>query len=275
MNQPSQLDEPVLDGLQRISESIVAAWQNQLAQLLQTDVTISLHVVQPCRLGDSMASLSDPACAMEVIETSGNWLVDVGPCLVMPIAHRLLGGGASSQLKPNRPFTKIERQLMRCVTRPLVELLDPCWSTILTGNLQLGQETSAPVWADWEAEVVQLAFLIQLDQHQGYVTLCLPAQTVCQHALQLASWQAASELASEHEDLLPTGDVSLSLNLPLAQISSENLDDLEVGEVVSTGVAVGSPLELHIQGIPMFQAEAGAMEDNLAARLTGPIVERE
>lgn len=273
MNPPHSLDDPLLEGLQDICESILPSWREQLSELLRADVEMSLHVAQQCRLGDTLASLSDPACAMEIRGPGESWLVDIGPCLVMPLAHRLLGGGATDQIKPYRAFTEIERRLMRCVVRPLIQSLSPCGSPLADGPLELGEETTAPGWADWETDVIQLAFLVRLDEAEGYITLCLPAGTVRQKTEQICRWQTASHPDQDEECAagIPEGDVVLSLNIPLPELDDQHFEDLEVGEILATGVPVDTPLELHLQGVPVFEATAGESEGNLAAQLTGKL----
>lgn len=204
-------------------------------------------------------------------------MVDMGPCLVLPVAHRLLGGNTSIQLKPDRSFTSLERRLMRCIVRPLASVLQQQWAAILPGPLEMVEETTASRWLAAEDEVYQVVFSLSLQQHQGLMTLCMPSTMLDAVADAVVNWKPPVEASSEQqgeqqsEVAISPDEVQLSVHLPTVEIGHQEIEQLLVGEILHTGIAADGPLELHLDGIPRYQSEAGQVDGTLAVRITGSL----
>ena len=204
-------------------------------------------------------------------------MVDMGPCLVLPVAHRLLGGNTSIQLKPDRSFTSLERRLMRCIVRPLVSVLQQQWAAILPGPLEMVEETTASRWLAAEDEVYQVVFSLSLQQHQGLMTLCMPSTMLDTVADAVVNWKPPAEASPEQqgeqqsEVAISPDEVQLSVHLPTVEIGHQEIEQLLVGEILHTGIAADGPLELHLDGIPRYQSEAGQVDGMLAVKITGTL----
>ena len=278
VEKPEKSDGQLVESLVRMHTEILQPLELVLAELLRCPLRLSLLSIDRRRFSDSIVHASTPCCSMQLKlpGTTESWMVDMGPCLVLPVAHRLLGGNTSIQLKPDRSFTPLERRLMRCIVRPLASLLQQQWAAILPGPLEMVEETAASRWLAAEDEVYQVVFSLSLQQHQGLMTLCMPSTMLDAVADAVVNWkppaEASPEQQSEQESELARSpdEVQLSVHLPTVEIGHQEIEQLLVGEILHTGIAADGPLELHLDGIPQYQSEAGQVDGKLAVRITGP-----
>ncbi|MFP6750739.1 MAG: FliM/FliN family flagellar motor switch protein [Pirellulaceae bacterium] len=288
MEEQDRTDKPLLESLLRMHAQLRLPLEQALAELLHCDPQVSLVSVDRRRFSESIIHASKPSCRLllKVPGANQDWMVDLGPCLVLPIAHGLLGGHASLPLKPDRPFTGLERRLMRCVVRPLARALDQQWQGILPGPLQLAEETPTSGWLEGEEEVFQVVLAVSLEQHQGFLTLCMPAvmiEAVAEAILsgnaplpapgeQGQDQQQEQQEQQEEQEQEPAGladEVRVSVHLPATQIAGQDLEGLQVGEIITTDIASDVPLEMQLDGRPLYQSEAGIVDGRLAVRITG------
>ena len=272
VGKPANSDGQLVESLVRMHVELLQPLEQQLTELLRHPLRVSLLSIDRRCFSESIVHASSPCCSMVLQQpgTADSWMVDIGPCLVLPIAHCLLGGNASLPLKPDRPFTPLERRLMRCIVRPLARILQQQWSGILSAPLELAGETAASRWFSGEEEVYQVVFSLSLEQHQGFMTLCMPAAMVESVADAVANWNSTAVVTTGEEETLPEG-VQLSVHLPPSTIGQQDVEQLRVGEIVSTEIGVDQPLEMHVDGSPRFQAEAGQLDGQLTVRITGPL----
>ena len=282
VEEQTRIDKPLLESLLRMHAQLRLPLEQALAELLRCDPQVSLVSVDRRRFSESIIHASKPSCRLllKVPGANQDWMVDLGPCLVLPIAHGLLGGDASLPLKPDRPFTGLERRLMRCVVRPLAGALDQQWQGILPGPLQLAEETPTSGWLEGEEEVFQVVLAVSLEQHQGFLTLCMPAVMIEAVAEAILSGNAplpaageqGQEEQQEQQEQEPAGladEVRVSVHLPATQIAGQDLEGLQVGEIITTDIASDVPLEMQLDGRLLYQSEAGIVDGRLAARITG------
>ncbi len=279
VEEQDRTDRPVLESLLRMHAQLRLPLEQALAELLHCAPQVSLASVDRRRFSESIIHASKPSCRLllKVPGVNQGWMVDLGPCLVLPIAHSLLGGHASLPLKPDRPFTVLERRLMRCVVRPLARALDQQWQGILPGPLQLAEETPASGWLEGEEEVFQVVLAVSLEQHQGFLTLCMPALMIDEMAGAILSGNAplaapGEQEQEEQQEQQPAGladEVRVSVHLPATQIAGQDLEGLQVGEIITTDIASDVPLEMQLDGRSLYQSEAGIVDGRLAVRITG------
>ena len=278
VEKPEKSDGQLIESLVRMHTEILQPLELVLAELLRCPFRLSLLSIDRRRFSDSIVHASTPCCSMQLKlpGTTESWMVDMGPCLVLPVAHRLLGGNTSIQLKPDRSFTPLERRLMRCIVRPLASLLQQQWAAILPGPLEMVEETAASRWLAAEDEVYQVVFSLSLQQHQGLMTLCMPSTMLDAVADAVVNWKPPAEASpqqqseQESEVAISPGEVQLSVHLPTVEIGHQEIEQLLVGEILHTGIAADGPLELHLDGISQYQSEAGQVDGKLAVRITGP-----
>jgi flagellar motor switch protein FliM len=272
----AQDEVQLVESLVRMHAGLVQPFEQELAGLLRSDLQVTLVSVDRRCFAESIVQASDPSCCMllEIPGTDDSWLVDIGPCLVLPLVHRLLGGDDSQQPKPSCPFTPLQQRLMRCIVGPLATLLDRQWSAVLSEPLKLGGKADASHWLDREDQVFQLVLGLSFDQYQGFITLCLPAKMVESAAEAIAGRGSQAAEAGDDDAELETSvdEVELSVHLPPTEIAIQDLENLQVGEIIATGISSDDPLEVHLDAVPRYQAKAGTLDGQLAVRITGPLV---
>ena len=273
MEEQDRTERLLLESLLRMHDQLRLPLERALAELLHCDPQVSLASVDRRRFSESLIHASKPSCRLrlEVPGAHQGWMVDLGPCLVLPIAHRLLGGHASLPLKPDRPFTELERRLMRCVVRPLAVALDQQWQGVLPAPLHLAEETPTSGWLEGEEEVFQVVLAVSLEQHQGFLTLCMPARMIDEMAGAIVSEDKPCPSPGTHDqgEAAAADHVCLSVHLPATEIAAQDLKGLQVGEIITTDIASDVPLEMQLDGRSLYQSEAGIVDGRLAVRITG------
>jgi len=291
----ARTDGQLVESLLRMHTDLLEPLEQALAELLRCELQVSLVSVDRRRFSESIVHASKPSCRL-LLKTPGaaeGWMVDLGPCLVFPVAHRLLGGNMSLPSKPDRPFTALERRLMRCVVRPLARALDQQWSGILPGPLELAEETPGINWLEGETWVFQAVLAVSLEQYQGFITLCMPAVMIeavaeaigREYAPPVAAGEQEQEEQQEQQEEQqepqeeqeeqeeqPAGsadEVRVSVHLPATRIARQDVEELQVGEIITTDLAADVPLEMQLGGIPRYQSQAGIVDGQLAVRITG------
>ena len=131
-----------------------------------------------------------------------------------------------------------------------------------------------------EEEVFQVVLAVSLEQHQGFLTLCMPAVMIEAVAEAILSGNAplpaageqGQEEQQEQQEQEPAGladEVRVSVHLPATQIAGQDLEGLQLGEIITTDIASDVPLEMQLDGRLLYQSEAGIVDGRLAARITG------
>ena len=257
-----------------LAEHFAAMLSSTAAQLLKTPfhVRTSSFVTQP--LGDFLAGVRDPTCCYALTTDIGqgddgdappsdppaSWL-EISPELAFACVGRLLGGAADQLYAPERVLTAIERRLVRRMLQPAVGGLfgGPDSPGPAGGRLRIADSWRCPSPDPQVTRrpVVTARFDLALSAQIGKMRLALPVDL-------LADVSApAGRIVSSR-----AGPLQLSVALPDLHVPADDLNDLAVGDILTTETPAGGEVILRLAGIPKFAARLGTCAGNRAVTIT-------
>jgi flagellar motor switch protein FliM len=250
--------------------------------MLRTIVEVKLISVDQLTYSEFVFSLENPTCfnLLTSEELDGNLILDLNPSIIYPIVDRLLGGGREvAHSFPNRPLTEIELKLVGRITDLAIKGLENAWSNICDLKLSVVQVESNPQLVQFvppNEVIVLISFEVTMGEMRGIMNLCIPFNTIepLSEKLSSDSWSAYTKrVATLRQQLnLETGlsmaTVELVAHLAHAKLTSAELVNLSVGDVIVTEKDVNEGLDVLVEDRPMFQGFAGVYRGHRAVRVT-------
>ncbi|MGQ0637705.1 MAG: flagellar motor switch protein FliM [Planctomycetaceae bacterium] len=224
---------------------------------------------------DLVPGLENPTCCavVPVEPLRGPVLWEVSPRVAFPLLDRLLGGAeARPDAAPPRAATDVELKLLQ----RLMELLLGAWRRSWCGVCEI--RTSAP---SIETEPSRLQFVspteivvlqtfeISLGEVCGGMNLAIPA---------LALQSVVERLVAHHRSMegearrgapgeAPGRLIELVVCLASTCLTTEEIEGLEVGDVITTDCPSNAPASVRVNGQPRFVGLPGRFEGRKAVRL--------
>ncbi|MGZ0168186.1 MAG: flagellar motor switch protein FliM [Planctomycetales bacterium] len=254
-----------------------------LSAMLRNICEVKLISVDQLTYSEFVFSLENPTCFILVDSKGldGKIILDLNPCIVFPIVDRLLGGSREGQGEGpvQRPLTQIETRLATRVTDLILEALSNSWSDICDLQLKVVQIESNPqlVQIVPPNEVVVLtSFEITFGESRGILNLCIPFNTIESKASKLTSTSWGSHEKHELDEdqklnlnaSLSMANVELSVEIAETELSTADVMNLEVGDIIMTEAPSELGAAIKISGRPMFRGMPGVYRGKKAIRIT-------
>ena len=279
---PERVSKEQMRALQALHEGFSREFGAGLSGMLRTIIDVKLISVDQLTYSEFVFSLENPTCFNLLYSEGleGSIILDLNPSIVFPIVDRLLGGGReSAQTVPNRPLTEIELQLVSRITDLAIAGFDNAWKNICKLDLSVKQVESNPQIIQIvppNEVIVLISFEVTMGEMRGIMNLCIPFNTIEPLAGKLSSdtWASYSRRASDpqQERKLAMGiaqaKVELIAELASTHLTTGDVANLAVGDVILTEQEEGAGLILSIENRTMYRAEAGLFKGHKAVRVT-------
>lgn len=252
-----------LQRLRGVYEAMAGDLGSALSDLLRHPVDVTLAGIDQLAYGRFVAGLARPTCL--AIVKAGPWedrlMLDIEPSILYPMIDRLLGGGQEDQPPPGRPLSDLERPLAVRIARVMLGCLRRAWKNVLDADmtldvLQVENDARRCRLLPKDEMVAVAAVQLRIGNLQGMVRLSMPCR-----AIQTAD-STHFPGANPFED-----GVSVEVTLATASITTDELSSLQVGDIIATDSAVGSPAVVSVDGQPKFLAQPGVCEGRKAVRI--------
>lgn len=277
---PERVGKETMQALQSLHEGFSRNFAAELSALLRTTVRVKLAGVDQLTYGEFVFGLENPTCLSVVGAEpfAGRLTLEIKPSLLYPMIDRLLGGGREVGGMVRRPLTEIEQRLVTRITQLFLRELGKAWENVLTLNLSVERVESSPQLAQavppFEV-VILIGFEVTLGELRSTVSLCIPASIVERIGGKLVAqnWGTAGESAATPESIahisreIDLSLVDLVVTLAETKISTRDLLELRVGDVITTDKDVRSPLEVAVQDVAKFLASPGALKGHKAIQI--------
>ncbi|MCS7172046.1 MAG: flagellar motor switch protein FliM [Armatimonadetes bacterium] len=243
---------------------------------LRSPIAVSVRSVEQLSYEEFVRSIPSPTVIvlfrLEPLE--GRALLEFSNSLALAMVDRLLGGPGRAD-QPLRPLTELERGLVERLMQRLLPLLHDAWQSVADVRpVLLGLETN-PQFAHiaGPTDVVLLVYFQVDTSHQSYrMNLCLP-YLLLQPILSLLSattlFRAPSR--SVQTELLQRAvedtHVPVQVELGRAWVPLGDLLSLGPNDVIRLDRRAHDPLEVLVEGIPVFSARPGRMGGRLAVQI--------
>jgi flagellar motor switch protein FliM len=281
---PERVGKEQMRALQTLHEGFGRNFGASLSALLRKLVEVKLTSVDQLTYSEFVYSLENPTCfnLLKAEPLEGTLILDINPSILYPVIDRLLGGGAENSAIARRPLTEIELGLVSYITDLFLKELKHAWENVLDLDLAVVRVESNPQLVQIvppNEVVVLISFEVTLGELRGMMNLCIPYNSIERVGGKLSanSWvsygrrQPTDETVQQIRYHLEGSVVELAVELAETKITTKDLLDLRVGDIITTDKDTHAPLVVHIEGMPKFYAHPGAFRGQKAIELEGEI----
>lgn len=280
---PERVSKEQMQAFQTLHEGFSRELSAALSAMLRSICEVKLLSVEQLTYSEFVCSLEEPTCFMLVDSRGldGKIILDLNPSIVFPIVDRLLGGSreARGPSANPRPLTQIEVRLATRVTDLILQALSNSWKDICDLQPEVVQVESNPqlVQIVPPNEVVVLTRCeITLAEASGVLNLCIPFNTMESKAGKLTSSGWGSGEKRELNDAqklnlnssLSMASVELNVQLAETNLSTGEVMNLEIGDIIMTEAAADHGATISISGRPVFRGVPGVYRGKKAIRIT-------
>jgi flagellar motor switch protein FliM len=248
-----------------------------LSALLRSVVDVKLTSVDQVSYSEFVLGLEYPTCfnLLRAKPLEGSLILDINPSILYPIIDRLLGGGREGSTIARRPLTEIELRLVSRITGPLLQELRRAWRPVVELELSVERVESNPRLAQTvppgEA-VVLVRFELSINDSRGIMSLCIPCQAIQRLDGRLFNddWASHGRRSSSGETVTAVSEnlrqsvVELVVHLAETKITTGDMFNLVVGDIITTEKDVHSPVAICLEGVPKFRGYPGAYKGHKA-----------
>lgn len=274
---PSRFSREHVRALQLANET----YARQMATVLSTTLRIVAHVslehVTQETYDEFAKRLPNPSllAILTLNPLPGNGIFQLPMDIVMDVIDRLLGGpGGANQ--PSRALSDIEAGLIRNLVQRMVRELGNAYES-------LAEITAEVATLESDAQFLQLAppndpmivaeFEIRIGEQTAKSTLCIPAATMqpvfdaldAEPTRELTGPQAVA--AARLTERVTTVPVEVAVAFQPISLTSKELLDLEVGDVLPLRHPTNLPLTISADGVPVATAVPGSHGRRLACQI--------
>jgi flagellar motor switch protein FliM len=274
------LHEELKSAVSQIGQDWARGSAAELSSLLRRSVHVELATVVQVTYREFAARVVGPTCfnLLNVAPLEQHWMLEVGPAILHPAIDCMLGGGRNPAPIAARSLTDIELRLACRVTNLLVRELQAAWRPIVEFGLAVERVTNVPEpppTVDFSDPIVWMRFEINLAGVRGAFNLAIPAASIAR-VFRESDGEPDPKGAPSTQAVLPTGAVSptaveatveLVARLAQSTIAAEEVSQLSVGDMITTGQPVDAPIAVFEEGVLRFHAHTGSLDGHKAVEI--------
>ncbi|MCA9099449.1 MAG: FliM/FliN family flagellar motor switch protein, partial [Planctomycetaceae bacterium] len=195
----------------------------------------------------------------------GHLILDINPSILYPIIDRMLGGGKEGGPISRRPLTEIELRLVRKITNKFLIELHRAWENVLDITFTVERVESNPQLVQIvppNEVVVLISFELTIGDVRGMMNLCVPFNSIERVSSRLTAnnWGSYGRIEASPESIagitrrLDAAQVEVVVTLAESTLSTKDLLELRVGDIITTEKDAAEPMDVSIEGVPKFRA---------------------
>jgi flagellar motor switch protein FliM len=278
---PNRVSPEQMRSLSSLHEQFARNLAVELTGVLRTVIDIQTSQAEQLTYQEFTMSLPNPThiTTLSCEPLSGEMIIELNPTICFPFIDKLLGGGHTNTVAPERVFTDIESRLISQVMDNVIHHLQETWEPIAQLRFAITDTETNPQILQNVAPneiVVLLTFEIRMSEGEagGMLNLCIPFNVIEPIISKLSSqsWFMNSNKASE-EDLsrlkqnIQDVPVAVEAYIAETQITAGELTSLKVGDILTTPKLADRKILVNIGGRPKFHASIGQIRGHKAVRI--------
>jgi flagellar motor switch protein FliM len=279
---PERVGKEQMRSLQTMHEGFGRNFGAALSALLRTMVEVKLTSVDQLTFSEFVFSLENPTCfnLITAAPLEGQLILDINPSILFPMIDRLLGGSISSTPPARRPLTEIELRLVSRITNLFLNEMQNAWENVLPLQLSVDRVESNPQLVQIipaNEVIVLVSFELTVGEMRGMMNLCIPFNSIERVSGKLSSnnWVSYAKKPASAESMQRIGSriaeapVEVVVELASTRISTADMLDLRVGDIIASEKDVNEPLLVYVEGKPKFLASPGQLKGRKAIQVKG------
>jgi len=273
---PDRISKEQIRSLHFLHDRFARNAASSLAAYLRAMTELSIVSVEQFSYSEFLMSLADPTAyyAIAAPPLDGVGALELNPTMAFTIVDRMLGGSGSGA-PPKRALTEIELNVIDAVVRLLLDHLTETWKAVFALEFNIQARETRPQMlqvAGPNEVVILLVFDLKVGDIRGMLNLCIPAGIVEATGSGFTQgWQRTSRDPSAAERLWlhnNLGRVPLSVTTSIeTKLRARELVNLRLGDVLSLGVPVQSPVDVRVGNRLKFNGRLTASNGRTAVRV--------
>lgn len=275
---PNRFSREQFRALQMANET----YARQLATVLSTTLRVVAHCsltnVSQTTYDEYSTSLPNPSllAVLDFHPLQGGGLFQLPMDIVMGVIDRLLGGPGNGDDQPIRPLSDIESGLVSRLVQRMISELTYAYESLapIRGSVQSLESDAQFLQLGAPSDPIVVAeFEVKIGDQVATATLGIPLQTLQplldtltqKPVLELtgAQAQAAEELKARMTEV----PVNVTVAFRPISLTSREVLELEVGDILSLRHSTKQPLTLSADGVPVATAVPGSHGHRLACQI--------
>ncbi len=277
---PERVGKELVRSLQSLHEGLARNFGASLSALLRSMVEVRMISVDQLTYREFIQSVEIPTCfnLLRPKPLDRNWILDVSPSLLYPIIDRMLGGAVTGESNLSRPLSEIELRLAGRITNVFLRELKTAWASVLVMDIDVERVESNPQLVQIvppNEVVIMVSFEVTMGTTRGMTNLCIPFNTIERVVSKLtsSSWIGYSTTPANDEtkqkivSRIDGSITNLVVTLARSQITTGDLFDLQIGDIISTEKDVQLALEVEVSNAVKFFASPGSYKGRKAIKI--------
>lgn len=266
-----------------INQRFSRLFRNSLSSSLRKVLDVSAVSTDTVKFGEFVKSLPVPASLhiFKMEPLRGFALFIAESKLVFALVDTFFGGGGNVSMKiEGRDFTTIEQRMIKKVVLMALEDLEKAWKPVHSVNISFVRSEVNPQFAAIVPPtdvVVVILFEIEMDQVSGTITVCLPYSTIEPIIGKLKAGFQSDQLEVDQlwikrlRERMLEAQVEVVVELGKATITSKDLVNFKVGDVIQLDNDVNDELNVKVEGVSKFRGYPGTMKGSNAVQVSSII----
>lgn len=273
---PKLLSAERMVKLQLVHQLLLKNLQAMFFSMFKMAGESKLSALEQVSYGEYMLALSPPTylLSLQADPDMGPVGLELSPPMGQMLLDMLLGGdGVAAAAAPHHEFSAFEMEIMRTLSDRLLEELQLAWQQLCDITFQISSQGVSP-------EQVQIAppdtpclvalIDLRLNEKSLRMQFCYPFSTlqiIFERAEAGQEDQTGKKSGARQKALRALQLMPLPANVELgrAQMSTRELNNLSVGDVIKLDQPTGDPLRLNIGDRMIGSAYVGAHRGRLVA----------
>ncbi len=265
--------------LEIINQRFARTFRTSLSTLLHKVIDVTPLVSDMMKFGEFLKTIPVPASIhlFKMEPLRGMALVIVESKLVFSLIDMFFGGGGRDTVKvEGRDFTAIEERVVRKVVEASLVCMEDAWSPIEDIRFSFVRSEINPQFVTIvpSSDVVILStFTLEMEEFSGSITVCIPYSLVEPLRNKLYTGFQSERLEVDVTWLrrlvnrLVTAEVDISANLGTTEITSRQLLDMKVGDVIPLRQDSTELMKVYVEQCFKYRAIAGTSKGSKAVML--------
>jgi len=266
-----------------INQRFTRLFRNSLSSTLRKVLDVSTVSTDTVKFGEFIKSLPVPASLhiFKMDPLRGFALFIAESKLVFALVDTFFGGGGNVSMKiEGRDFTTIEQRMIKKVVLMALEDFEKAWKPVHNVTISFVRSEVNPQFAAIVPPtdvVVVILFEIEMDQVSGTITVCLPYSTIEPIIGKLKAGFQSDQLEVDQlwikrlRERMLEAQVEVVVELGKAIITSKDLVNFKVGDIIQLDNDVNDELNVKIEGVSKFRGYPGTMKGNKAVQVSSII----
>lgn len=258
---PDRIAKDQLRAIHMLHENFGRSLASSLSAYLRAYAVVNLVSVEQLSFMEFAQCLPSPTVitSLAMRPYDGSAVLEMNPSLVFPVIEILLGGtGRSSSVKVEREITEIEQSILEGLYRIVLNDMREAWHSVTTFDFEIQNTETDPqmlqILAPNEA-VVAVSMEVRIGESVGLMNIGIPSIIIKMLRQKFdQQWSVRKAEITPHEmarnlHLIRNSEIRLDARLMGPTISTQDLLQLEPGDILKLDFGIQRPLSLMMNGI--------------------------